>query len=66
MFGGTVLPDGRMALVGLNGIILLTDPAGGSAKQLQTPAGTSLSSAVALDGQILAVGESGAQRVALK
>lgn len=66
MFGGTVLKDGGIALVGLNGIILVADAGGGNVKLLQTPAGTSLSAAVPLDGGLLTVGESGAQRVALK
>jgi photosystem II stability/assembly factor-like uncharacterized protein len=65
MFGGTLLKDGRVALVGLNGVILLAD-AGGNVKLLQTPSGTSLSGVVPLDGQLLAVGESGAQRIAVK
>jgi photosystem II stability/assembly factor-like uncharacterized protein len=66
MFGGTTLPDGRAALVGLNGVIVLADTSAGTAKVVQAPAGTSLSGAVPLDGSLLTVGESGAQRVSLK
>jgi photosystem II stability/assembly factor-like uncharacterized protein len=65
MFGGTVLPDGRLAMVGLNGVILLADPAG-QVSAVQSPAGTPLSSAVPVDGRLLAVGESGVQNLALR
>jgi len=63
MFGGTVLPDGNLALVGLNGVILVATP-DGQVKALQTPTGTPLSAAVAVNGGLLAVGESGVQTVA--
>ena len=63
MFGGTVLPGGDLALVGLNGVILVASPAG-QVRALQTPTGTPLSSAVAVNGGLLAVGESGVQAVA--
>ena len=63
MFGGTVLPSGELAMVGLNGVILVTD-AGGNVRGLQTPTGTPLSAAVAVNGGLLAVGESGVQAVA--
>lgn len=65
MFGGAVLPSGEMAMVGLNGVILVTD-AGGTVRTLSTPAGTPLSGAMAYDGGLLLVGESGVQSLALK
>lgn len=63
MFGGTVLPDGSYAMVGLNGVIFVTDAAG-AVRSLQTPTGTPLSAAIPLDGGLLAVGESGVQPLA--
>ena len=63
MFGGTVLPGGELALVGLNGVILVAT-ADGQVRALQTPTGTPLSSAVAVNGGLLAVGESGVQTIA--
>jgi len=42
-----------------------SEPSSATAAESEVPAGTSLSAAVALDGSLLAVGESGAQRVAL-
>lgn len=63
MFGGTVLPGGDLAMVGLNGVIFIVD-AGGAVRSLQTPTGTPLSSAIALNGGLLAVGESGVQLLA--
>ena len=65
MFGGTALPSGELAMVGLNGVILITDGQG-QVRTLQTPAGTPLSAAIPLDGQLLAVGESGVQILALQ
>ena len=62
MFGGTLLPDGEMAMVGLNGVILLADAAG-HVRALQSPVGTPLSAAVPLNGNLLAVGESGVQTI---
>jgi len=63
MFGGTVLPTGELAMVGLNGVIFLADPSG-AVRGLQTPTGTPLSSAIPLNGGLLAVGESGVQILA--
>jgi photosystem II stability/assembly factor-like uncharacterized protein len=63
MFGGTVLPSGELAMVGLNGVIFVTD-ASGTVRGLQTPTGTPLSAAIPLDGGLLAVGESGVQALA--
>lgn len=65
MFGGTVLPGGELAMVGLNGVILITD-AGGRVRALQTPAGTPLAAAIPRDGGLLTVGESGVQPIALQ
>lgn len=63
MFGGTVLPSGELAMVGLNGVIFITDAAG-AVRGLQTPTGTPLSAAIPVDGGLLAVGESGVQALA--
>ena len=63
MFGGAALPSGDLALVGLNGVILIASPAG-TVRALQTPTGTPLSAAVAVNGGLLAVGESGVQAIA--
>jgi photosystem II stability/assembly factor-like uncharacterized protein len=60
MFGGTVLPGGERAMVGLNGVVFVADAAG-AVRSVQTPTGTPLSAAVPLDGGLLAVGESGVQ-----
>ncbi|MGQ0587161.1 MAG: WD40/YVTN/BNR-like repeat-containing protein [Gammaproteobacteria bacterium] len=62
MIGGTALPDGALAMVGLNGTIFVADAAG-KVRSLHTPAGTPLAAAVPLDGGLLAVGESGVQLV---
>lgn len=63
MFGGTVLPSGDYALVGLNGVILVASPSG-DVRTLQTPTGTPLAAAVPVNGGLLAVGESGVQAIA--
>ena len=63
MFGGTVLPGGELAMVGLNGVIFIVD-ASGKVRSLQTPTGTPLASAIPLNGGLLAVGESGVQVLA--
>ncbi|HUR42150.1 MAG TPA: YCF48-related protein [Verrucomicrobiae bacterium] len=62
MFGGATLADGRLAMVGLNGVVLLAT-ADGKVTTKQTPTGTPLSAAVAMDGGLLAVGESGVQPI---
>lgn len=64
MFGGAVLPNGDLAMVGLNGVILITN-AEGQVRMLSAPAGTPLSAAMAYNGGLLAVGESGVQMLAL-
>lgn len=63
MFGGTTLPSGEFAMVGLNGVILVAN-ASGAVRALQTPTGTPLASAIAVNGGLLAVGESGVQAIA--
>lgn len=65
MFGGAALPNGELAMVGLNGVILITD-ASGQVRALQSSTGTPLSSAIASDGKLLAVGESGVQFVTVQ
>lgn len=65
IFGGLTLDEGGYALVGLNGVIFILDGAG-TVRALQTPTGTPLSAAVAFGGGLLAVGESGVQRVNLQ
>jgi photosystem II stability/assembly factor-like uncharacterized protein len=62
MFGGTTLPGGELAMVGLNGVILVANNTG-AVRALQTPTGTPLSAAVSVNGGLLAVGESGVQAI---
>lgn len=64
MFGGTMLPDGQPALVGLSGAAAIFKPDGTIAqKKIQAMAGTlgtgTLSAAVPFKGNLLAVGELG-------
>ena len=67
MFGGATLSNGGVAMVGLNGTVLLIDANGGNVRSLRSTAGTPLSGAiVASDAALLAVGESGVQRVKLQ
>ncbi len=66
MFGGTALPSGGVAMVGLNGNIVVMDANGGNVHLLKTPSGTPLSAAVPFGDELLAVGESGVQRIALQ
>jgi len=67
MFGGTTLPSGELALVGLNGAILMVGTDGATVRPLQTKAGTPLSGAIAAgDKGLIAVGESGPQRVQIQ
>lgn len=61
MFGGAVLSDGRFLMVGLNGTILTLDPSGGNPKLASSPVGKTLAEVIPLDGQLLAVGEAGAE-----
>ena len=68
MFGGAALPNGDLAMVGLNGVILIVSTAGdasGKVRGLQSSTGTPLSTAIAHDGGLLAVGESGVQAIKL-
>lgn len=67
MFGGVATADGGVAMVGLNGTVLLIDGTGGNVRNLRTDTGTPLSGAIVLgDNALLAVGESGVQRVKLQ
>lgn len=68
MFGGAALPGGELAMVGLNGVILIVNVSGdasGKVRGLQSSTGTPLSNAIARNGGLLAVGESGVQTIKL-
>lgn len=65
MFGAAETADGRIALVGLNGNVLLTDATLSSPEVVKSERGTPLSAAIFVDGELLAVGESGVQHIAL-
>jgi photosystem II stability/assembly factor-like uncharacterized protein len=62
MFGSTTLPDGRIALVGLNGVVFVID-ADGKVTLSKSDAGTALSAVTPFEQGLLAVGESGAQLI---
>jgi photosystem II stability/assembly factor-like uncharacterized protein len=66
MFGGTTLADGRSVLVGLNGTVMVSADGMDEVTLLKAGAGTPLSGAVGFGDVLLAVGESGVQRVALQ
>jgi photosystem II stability/assembly factor-like uncharacterized protein len=66
MFGGTTLADGRSVLVGVNGTVMVSADGMDEVTLLKSAAGTPLSSAVGFGDVLLAVGESGIQRVALQ
>jgi photosystem II stability/assembly factor-like uncharacterized protein len=66
MFGGTTLADGRSVLVGLNGTVMVSADGMDELTLLKAGAGTPLSGAVGFGDVLLAVGESGVQRVALQ
>jgi photosystem II stability/assembly factor-like uncharacterized protein len=61
MFGGTVLADGRIALVGVNGFIFVIDASGTKVTVDKTDTGTPLATAIPFGEGLLAVGESGVQ-----
>ena len=63
MFGGSRLEDGRIALVGLNGVVTVVD--GDAVRTFKSERGTPLSSAIEFGGGLLSVGESGVQRAPL-
>ena len=63
MFGGSRLEDGRIALVGLNGVVTVVD--GDAVRTFKSARGTPLSSAIEFGGGLLSVGESGVQRAPL-
>lgn len=64
LFGGTPKPGGGVVLVGLNGVILDVATSG-AVHPLRAPAGTPLSGAIVADNALIAVGESGVQRISL-
>lgn len=63
MFGGTRLDDGRVAMVGLNGVVTIVD--GDAARSFKSARGTPLSATIEFGGGLLSVGESGIQRAPL-
>lgn len=79
LFGGTLLADGRAALVGINGTILLVDPASGKVREQRVKIrekdkigverekiiASSISSAVPMASGLLLVGEEGVRTTAL-
>lgn len=63
LMDGTVLPDGRLAIVGLSGTILVGDPLTGALTRRQLPEREALADiAVAPDGSVILVGERGVTR----
>ena len=59
-FGGTILKDGRLVLVGGNGLVLRYDPTARTATKLPPPTSSTLSGVTeAADGSLIAVGEDG-------
>ena len=66
MFGATQTEDGRLVMVGLNGNIMVSGNGLDRVDLLKSKAGTPLSAAIPFGEQILAVGESGVQPVALQ
>jgi photosystem II stability/assembly factor-like uncharacterized protein len=63
MFGGSRLADGRIALVGLNGVVTVVD--GDAVRTFKSARGTPLSATIEFGGGLLSVGESGVQRAPL-
>lgn len=77
-FGGAALPDGRLALVGLTGLVLVVDPATSTVAPLKvtfkeldkhgkeqlTVLSSTLSAAIAYKGGLVLVGEQGVQNLA--
>jgi photosystem II stability/assembly factor-like uncharacterized protein len=60
IFGATNLADGRMALVGANGLMLLLDPANGKTSALRPVTDKALSAVVeGQGGKLIVVGEDG-------
>lgn len=66
MFGATQTEDGRLVMVGLNGNIMVSANGMDRVELLKSKAGTPLSAAILFGDQILAVGESGVQPIALQ
>jgi hypothetical protein len=63
MFGGVSLPDGRYALVGLNGRVVFLDADGNFESLAASRSGMPLSAAVAVSDGLLVVGEGGIEFV---
>ncbi|HVT36025.1 MAG TPA: YCF48-related protein, partial [Nevskiaceae bacterium] len=77
-FGGTTLPNGELALVGLNGVLLVTDANGGNVhtvkvtfkeidkngQQTSNELSSTLSAAIPFGGGMVLVGEQGVQNLA--
>jgi photosystem II stability/assembly factor-like uncharacterized protein len=60
LFGGTVLANGKLVLVGGNGALLLVDPATAKVTKFKSGTGAALSAvAEAKDGRLVSVGEDG-------
>ncbi len=60
IFGGTLLADGLIALVGSNGLVMLFDPQTGAKRTLPAPSGGTLSGvAEAANGRWVVVGDDG-------
>lgn len=57
--GGTQLPDGRLLVVGVNGVVAVGD--GRAMRLVENPVGMSLSAVVPASEGVLAVGERGSQ-----
>lgn len=66
MFGATQADDGRLVLVGLNGNVMLSGNGLEDVELKKSRAGTPLSAAIPFGGEILAVGESGVQHIAVQ
>jgi photosystem II stability/assembly factor-like uncharacterized protein len=63
-FGATNLANGKMALVGSNGLVELLDPATGKMTTLPSPTGATLSGVIeAKDGKLIIVGDDGVHLV---
>jgi photosystem II stability/assembly factor-like uncharacterized protein len=64
IFGGTILADGHVALVGGNGLIVLLDPATHALQRLHSGTGSTLSGiAETKDRQLIVVGDDGVHSI---
>ncbi|MDB5972394.1 MAG: hypothetical protein JWQ90_4844 [Hydrocarboniphaga sp.] len=62
LYGGTLLPDGRVLLVGLSGAVWVVDADGKRARPIASGVAFSLCGVAAVNGGLVVVGESGVQR----